>query len=381
MSKVKLSFVYALFLVLVGSSCGQQKKPLPMAGLELYLNSHYLESSGYDSLLALYPESDFITGLKAMALNEEGDTTQARILIRNTEKQHPGWKGSVYLTLAKAALAIDGKDTLAQRQLTRILDAEDARTKNKWVSLMLHQLRTETDTLRAEQHLKDAITLDTGFTQAKIAKLYQFPTETCDSILTGFRRIPPTYFDPVLTGYIGLARYYCGDAESAVFWAKKSLRIRHNYMGHYVLALVAHFDMQNYREAEKQYLLVMRYDRHHWFPRIQLGWLYHDSGDLKKTERYFKELVAMEPGQDTHDELVIFYLKSSQYGLAKKANQALVKMFGDNCRNAGLSMAIEDLESDDNRKAYRNSERYSKTYGKQGEEWIAEVFRFLNTLN
>ena len=376
---MKISFAALFLCVVLVAGCGQQKKPLSMAGLELYLNSHYLDANGYDSLLALYPESDFLTGLKAMALNEEGDTAKARGWLEDTEKRHPAWKKSVYLTLAKAALSIDGKDTLAQRQLTRVLDAEDARRKNKWVSLMLYHLRIGGDTLRAERHLQDALALDTGFTQARIARIYRLRVEdSCDLILDRFRQIPPAYLDPVLTGYRGLARYFCGDVESAVSWAKESVRIRPNHMGHYVLAIVAHVDMQNYREAEKQYLQVIRYDPHHWFDRTNLGWLYHDSGDLEKAERLFKELAAMNPGQDIQDELVIFYIKSDQYGLAGKANQASVRMFGENYRNAGLSMIIEGLKNDDNQKSYRNSEKYSKTYGKQGEEWTLGVYKFIN---
>ena len=376
---MKISFATLFLCVVLVAGCGQQKKPLSMAGLELYLNSHYLDANGYDSLLALYPESDFLTGLKAMALNEEGDTAKARGWLEDTEKRHPAWKKSVYLTLAKAALSIDGKDTLAQRQLTRVLDAEDARRKNKWVSLMLYHLRIGGDTLRAERHLQDALALDTGFTQARIARIYRLRVEdSCDLILDRFRQIPPAYLDPVLTGYRGLARYFCGDVVSAVSWAKESVRIRPNHIGHYVLAIVAHVDMQNYREAEKQYLQVIRHDHFHWFDRTNLGWLYHDSGDLEKAERLFKELAAMNPGQDIQDELVIFYIKSRQYGLAEKANQASVKMFGRNYRNAGLSITIEDLKNDDNQKAYRNSEEYSKTYGKQGEEWLLRVSGFIN---
>ena len=376
---MKISFAALFLCVVLVAGCGQQKKPLSMAGLELYLNSHYLDANGYDSLLALYPESDFLTGLKAMTLNEEGDTAKARRWLEDTEKRHPAWKKSVYLTLAKAALAIDGGDTLAQRRLVGMLEQEDARKKNKWVSLMLYQTRMETDTMRAERHLQDALALDTGFTQAKIAGLYRFRVEdSCDSVLSRFRLIPSTYLDPVLTGHIGLAYHYCGDSESAVLWAKKSLSISPNYLGHYVLATVAHLDMQNYREAEKQYLLVIRHDPHHWFDRTDLGWLYHDSGDLEKAERLFKELAAMNPGQDIQDELVIFYIKSKQYGLAGKANQASVKMFGENYRNAGLALIINALQIDDIGKAAQGMLPYMEIYGKQGEQWVAEVFGFIN---
>ena len=260
-----------------------------------------------------------------------------------------------------------------------MLESENSREKNKWVSLMLHQMHMETDTVRAERHLQDAFALDTGFTQAKIAGLYRFRVEdSCDSVLSRFRLIPSTYLDPVLTGHIGLAYYYCGDAEKAVSWAKKSLRIKPNYMGHYVLATVAHLDMRDYREAEKQYLQVIRHDHHHRFPQTELGWLYHDSGDLEKAERLFKELAAMNPGQDIQDELVIFYIKSRQYGLAGKANQTSVKIFGENYRNAGLSRIIEDFKNDDKQKMFRNLEKYSKTYGKQGEEWLLGVSGFIN---
>ncbi len=376
---MKISFAALFLCAVLVAGCGQQKKPLSTAELELHLNSHYLDPDGYDSLLARHPESDFIAGFKAMALNEEGDTAKAKRWLEDTEKRHPAWKKSVYMIMARAALAIDGGDTVAQRQLIRVLDAEDARRKNKWVSLALHQMRLETDTLQAERHLQDALALDTGFTQAKIARIYRLRAEdSCALILDRFRQIPPTYLDPALIGYKGLAYFNCGDAESAVLWAKESLRIKPNHTGHYVLAVVAHFNMQNYREAEKQYLLVIRHDHHHWFDRTQLAWLYHDSGDTKKAERYFKELAAMEPGQDTQDELVIFYIKSDQYGLAGKANQASVKMFGENYRNAGLSRIIEDFKNDDNQKMFRNLEKYSKTYGKQGEEWLLEVTGFIN---
>ena len=377
--KIKIFFASLCISAALMAGCGRQKKPMSMAELELYLNSHYLDAGGYDSLLALHRESDFIAGFKAMALNEEGDTAKAKGWLEDTEKRHPDWKKSVYLVMAKAALAIDGGDTLAQRQLTRVLDAEDARRKNKWVSLALHQMRMETDTIQAERHLQDALALDTGFTQARIARIYRLRVEdSCASILDRFRRIPPTYLDPALIAYKGLAYYYCGDAESAVSWAKESLRIKPNHTGHYVLAVVAHFDMRDYREAEKQYLQVIRHDHHHWFPQTELGWLYHDSGDLGKAERLFKELAAMNPGQDIQDELVIFYIKSRQYGLAGKANQTSVKIFGENYRNAGLSRIIEDFKNDDKQKMFRNLEKYSKTYGKQGEEWLLGVSGFIN---
>ncbi len=377
--KIKIFFASLFISAALMAGCGRQEKPMSMAELELYLNSHYLDTSGYDSLLAIYPESDFLTGLKVMALNEEGDTAKARRWLQDTEKRHPAWKKSVYLTLAKAALAIDGKDTLAQRQLTRVLDTEDARSKNKWVSLMLYHLRIGGDTLRAERHLQDALALDTSFTQAKIARIYRLQVEdSCALILGRFRQIPVTYLDPVLIGYKGLAYFNCLDAESAVLWAKESLRIKPNYMGHYVLAVVAHLDMQNYREAEKQYLQVIRHDHHHWFDRTDLGWLYYDSGDTDKAERLFKELAAMNPGQYIQDELVIFYIKSRQYGLAGKANQASVKMFGENYRNAGLALIINALQIDDIGKGAQGLLPYIKIYGKQGEQWVAEVFGLVN---
>lgn len=375
---MKISFAALFLCVVLVAGCGQQKKPLSMAGLELYLNSHYLDANGYDSLLALYPESDFLTGLKAMTLNEEGDTAKARRWLEDTEKRHPSWKKSVYLTLAKAALAIDGKDTLAQRQLTETLDGQDARSKNKWVSLQLYYLRIGKDTLRAERHLQDALTLDRGFTQAKVAKLYQFRSEeACDSILNRFRLIPSTYLDPVLIGYIGLAYYYCGNTKKATFWAEKSLRTKPNYMGHYVLATIAHLDMNDHREAEKQYLLVIQYDHKHWFDQIELGWFYHNAGYMHKAERHFKREVFIRPSQDSYNELAIFYMKSKQYGLAGKANRTSVKMFGENYHNAGLAIFIAYMKTNDDEALKNGSELYLKTYGSKGQEWLDETANFL----
>ena len=106
--KIKIFFASLFISAALMAGCGRQKKPMSMAELELYLNSHYLDANGCDSLLAMYPESDFMAGLKAMALNEDGDTAQARALLKASEKRHPTWKKSVCLRVKTAAKKTSG---------------------------------------------------------------------------------------------------------------------------------------------------------------------------------------------------------------------------------------------------------------------------------
>ncbi|MFM9838892.1 MAG: hypothetical protein ACKVOQ_11545 [Cyclobacteriaceae bacterium] len=337
-------------------------------------NQAVIDPKFIDSLLTIYPESDYLIGMKALQLLSLDSVDKAQRLIDSNS----GEKGTFIFTAEAIVYDKKNDSTKAEFLFDKAIRLDNG--NNKWLRLNLFYHFKESKSKYAAEELERSIKIDPNFNQAIIEKSYVLsPVENCDSIISLLSKVDYQYKDEGYLSFLGDAYFYCNDKKNSKSCYLRSNLIKENGFAYFGLGSLAEYLENDKKGAENFYNKSLNFKDARCEALISLGWLAYAKEDIKAAEQLFTKVVDECETQDNYSEVVIFYLKMNDVKQANRYIQLSKEKFSNSYFTEGLSLLVEiKVNKISHAESNNRIDDFYLKFGDVSSGWLAKVFEFVN---
>lgn len=284
--------------------------------IDYYLtNTFPVDDFTFKNLIATGNEKTYANLMYAYHLLKNGDTKKARLIINNIDNESKNDTRDMVKGLLE--LSIGERD----KALVLFEKAYSYNPKNKWLNLELFYFHLEQDDISAWKHLENALKIDSGFSEALIAKaLYLDPVENCEEIIRDLSKIPESYKDYQVSYLLGLANINLGNTPKSLQLLEKSISIKETSNTYLSLAVLHNDYIDDNAKAKYFFKKSIEIDSNNIFAITAYAWFLHDSSDYINSETFFLKLLDIDRSQEVYNQVIQFYLSMQNF---KNADQKI----------------------------------------------------------
>lgn len=333
-------------------------------------HSNDLDDNYFDSLLLVYPNSEYLIGMKAYFCCLNDNIEEAKQFIETEISQKNDLFLNTYICLAMAMIsAYEGDRLLSMRYFEKSLEF-DTNRKNKWTRLEYFYALRDSNVNAAERSLEEALLIDPNFTTAFIESINLLIADNrYHDAISKIKAYTSFNTNEKMCYIIGFCHLQMQEYKDAEDWFNESLIIERN-----VDALVGMGYLSQY--ISNQEILALNYfneaysiEPENATVNKRLGVYYINKDEYQLAKGYLEKSVILLPNQEDFLLLIYAHVVLEEYEDALRLNSTATDEFGWIRDNEFWVILIASLQGDLD-KAQGLLDDYYQEYSEEDISWL-----------